>query len=327
MDYLLILVLPVCIAASFLCSGMEAGVFALGRWRIAQQVRAGKKSATRLYRYLEQTENFLWTIWVGNTLAAFFALWIVAIALIERLPEQPLIFLAAFAGAVFIFYVFCDLLPKMLFRMFPNRLSLVMSTPFRFLHLALAPVVAVIEGVANLLLQWTGGKVFTGHVFTNRAELRLLLQDPKQELTSEERGMISRVLDLQSLTVRQVTVPVERFPAVRQDEPVATALARFKEEEVGLMPVWSGTGRQRRLAGVLDLKSLLFKDQFEPGETVSDYAAPALYIEEDVRVPEALRRLQRGGQRIAVVLGRDRRELGLITLEGILKVIFGEVKL
>ena len=327
MDYLLILLLPVCIAASFLCSGMEAGVFALGRWRIAQQMRAGKKSATRLYRYLENTENFLWTILLGNTLAAFFALWIVALALVEELPDRPFVFLMAFAGTVFIFYIFCDLLPKMLFRMFPNRLSLVMSTPFQFLHLALSPVVAMIEGLANLLLKWTGGKVFTGHVFSNRAELRLMLQDPKQDLTIEERGMITRVLDLQSLTVRQMAVPMERFPSVRQEEPATAALARFREEDVALMPVWAGSGRQRRMAGVLDLKSLLFQESFAPGETVGTYATPAMYIEEDVRVQEALRRLQRSGQRIAVVLGRDRRELGLITLEGILKVIFGEVKL
>ena len=327
MESYLILALPASIAASFLCSGMEAGIFALGRWRIAQQMRAGKKSATRLYSYLENAENFLWTILVGNTLAAFFALWIVALALMQWFPGQPFLFVASFAVSIFLFYVFCDLLPKMLFRMFPNRLCLLMAAPFRFLHLLLAPVVAMIEGLAGLLLKWTGGKMFTGHVFTNRAELRLLLEDPRQELTTEERGMISRVLDLQGLTVRQVTVPVERFPSVRQEEKVTGALARFRSQEMAFLPVWSGAGRQRRIAGVLDLKSILFREQIGPDESVQQYTSPAMYIEEDVRLPEALRRLQRGGHRIAVVLGRDRRELGLITLEDILKVIFGEVRL
>lgn len=327
MEYLLIFVLPACLAASFLCSGMEAGIFALGRWRIAQQMREGKKSATRLYRYLEQAENFLWTILVGNTLAAFFALWIVARALLRSFPDRPLFFVAGFAGAVFVFYIFCDLLPKMLFRMFPNRLCLLASTPFRFLHLVLMPVVGVIEGLANLLLKWTGGKVFTGHVFTNRAEFRLLLDDPSQDLSTEERGMISRVLDLQSLTVRQVTVPVGRFPSVGENERVAAALAKFRDHEINVMPVWGGEGRKSRITGVLDLKLLLFRDDLPPEGKVGHYATQAIYIAEDVRVAEALRRLQRSGKRMAVVLGRDRRELGLITLEDILKVIFGEVKL
>ena len=83
MDWLLFIVLPFCLATSFLCSGMEAGIFTLGRWRIAQQMRAGQARAARLYAYLQNTENFLWTILVANTLALFFAMWIIAVALIR----------------------------------------------------------------------------------------------------------------------------------------------------------------------------------------------------------------------------------------------------
>jgi len=59
-----------CLAVSFVLSGMEAGVFALSRLRIRQQMRAGKASAKVLHDYLENPENFLWTILVGNTVAA-----------------------------------------------------------------------------------------------------------------------------------------------------------------------------------------------------------------------------------------------------------------
>ena len=70
----------VCLAVSFVLSGMEAGVFALSRLRIRQQMRAGKASAKVLHDYLENPENFLWTILVGNTVANFLILgWLVAI--------------------------------------------------------------------------------------------------------------------------------------------------------------------------------------------------------------------------------------------------------
>ncbi|HWC24464.1 MAG TPA: DUF21 domain-containing protein, partial [Flexivirga sp.] len=62
---------------------MRTGIFTLGRWRIAQQMRAGQARAARLYSYLQNTENFLWTVFVGNTVAVFCALWIVAVALIH----------------------------------------------------------------------------------------------------------------------------------------------------------------------------------------------------------------------------------------------------
>ena len=54
---------------------------------------------------------------------------------------------------------------------------------------------------------------------------------------------------------------------------------------------------------------------------------PALYLSEEMRLEEALRRMQRSGQRLGIVLGRDQRELGLVSLHDILKFIFGEVSL
>jgi CBS domain containing-hemolysin-like protein len=41
----------------------------------------------------------------------------------------------------------------------------------------------------------------------------------------------------------------------------------------------------------------------------------------------ALQQMQRHGQRLAIVLGPDRSELGLVSLQDILKFIFGEVSL
>jgi len=46
-----------------------------------------------------------------------------------------------------------------------------------------------------------------------------------------------------------------------------------------------------------------------------------------VRLEIALRRMQRAGQRLAIVLTRDRQEAGVVALEDILKLMFGEVKL
>src|SRR3954463_14649617 len=69
-----------CLLLSFVLSGMEAGVFALSRLRIRQQMRAGKQSAEVLHKYLENPETFLWTILVGNTVANFIILgWLVAV--------------------------------------------------------------------------------------------------------------------------------------------------------------------------------------------------------------------------------------------------------
>src|SRR5579872_5878240 len=94
----------ICLALSFLLSGMEAGVFALSRMRVRQQMRAGRRSAEVLHGFLEDPENFLWTILVGNTVANFIILGMILVLLVEALPGHQVWFGIVFLVIVFLFY-------------------------------------------------------------------------------------------------------------------------------------------------------------------------------------------------------------------------------
>ena len=129
-----------------------------------------------------------------------------------------------FQRSFFCFYTLFDLLPKMLFRLYPNRLCIVACASISVDPILLRPLVWLVEGFLRLLLRWRGGKVFTGHLFGNREELRFIMQESAQALTTEERAMINRVLDLQSLTVRQVTVPLDAVISATARTPVSESL-------------------------------------------------------------------------------------------------------
>ncbi len=118
------ILLALCFCASFLLSGMEAGVFALSRLHVRRQAGTGKPSAKLLQGFLESPENFLWTILVGNTLANFLILGWTFLKLHEWLFGHRAWLVAAFAAAVFLFYALFDLLPKMFFRAHANQLCL-----------------------------------------------------------------------------------------------------------------------------------------------------------------------------------------------------------
>ena len=136
-----LVLIPLCLLMSFWLSGMEAGVFALSRLRIRQLARSGRGSAKVLHQFLEKPENFLWTIIVGNTLVNFVALgWFFA-TVHGQIPLRSPWFALWFVVVVLVFYTFFDLLPKMLFRIFPNRLCLALARPFRLVHMALRPLV------------------------------------------------------------------------------------------------------------------------------------------------------------------------------------------
>ncbi len=321
------LVFAACLALSFLLSGMEAGVFALSRLRVRQQMRAGRRSAKTLHDYLEHPENFLWTILVGNTVANFCILGWLVIVLHGVWGFGRIGFVVIYSLTVFLFYTFFDLLPKMLFWIYPNRLCMMLARPFGLVHWALKPLVALVERSSGLLLRWRGGKVFTGHLFGNREELRLVMQESSQVFTSEERAMINRVLDLQTVTVRQVMTPLAQTVTVAAQTPVHEALRLCRERNLTRLPIWEMREGQQRIIGLLSLNTLLYHPALDEAKPLSDYVKPAVYLEEDLRLEVALRRFQRSGQRLAIVLARERREIGILSLQDVLKVIFGEVNL
>lgn len=253
-----------CLVVSFVLSGMEAGVFALSRLRIRQQMRAGRRSATMLHAYLENPENFLWTILVGNTVANFLILGWLVVILQRHLARHPIGFALLYALILFLFYALSDLLPKMLFRLYPTRLTVFFARPFRILHFLLRPLVGLVEFCSDLLLRWRGGKVFTGHLFGNREELLLVMQESAQTLTSEERAMINRVLDLQTLTVRQVMLPLTQAATVAAKTPVSEVLTLGRERTLTRFPVWAIRDGAPRVIGLASLNALLYQASADP---------------------------------------------------------------
>ncbi len=81
----------------------------------------------------------------------------------------------------------------------------------------------------------------------------------------------------------------------------------------------------RRVAGLLDIGPLLYREHIESEQPVSHYMISAVFLAEGTRLETALRQMQRAGQRIGIVLSRERQEVGIVTLKDILKVMFGEM--
>jgi putative hemolysin len=324
------LALALCLGASFLLSGMEAGVFALNRLRVRRLARAGKPSAKMLNAFLEKPEKFLWTILVGNTLANFVILGWSLVKLHEWFLGQPharVLTVALFAVVVFLFYTFFDLLPKMLFRAHPNSLCLSAARPFRLVNFFISPVVIIVEDVSQTLLKWTGGQAFTGRLFGNREEMRAMMRASGQTLTDDEHAMVNRILDLQNFTVGQIAKPMAETPSVELWTPLSQALELARKNSISRLPVWEVRDEQPRVAGLLDIRPLVYRDNLDLDKPASTCMTPAVFVNEDVRLEVALRLMQRAGQRTAIVLSRERKEIGVVKLRDILKVMFGEMKL
>ena len=313
-----------CLVVSFVLSGMEAGLFALQRPRLQHQARRGRSSAQLLLRVLNQPEQLLWTLFLGNTLMNFTILVWVLMVLETRLGGQPALFWGGYALAVFAFYTLFDLLPKTLFRLYPHRMCTAVVGPVRVVHRVFRPAVWLIERGAKTLLGWNQERVMAGQWFGSREELRVLMQESARGITTEEHQLINRVLDLHNVTVRQVMKPMAMAVTLTMDTPLREATALCREKRLTRFPVWDVVDGIRRVAGVLDISALIYRDDLEMEGSIARWVRPTVFLNAELPVEKAVRRMRRGGQHLAMVVGADQRELGILTLHDALTRMFGE---
>ena len=310
---------------SFFLSGMETSVLSLNRLRLRQWLREGRPRARVLLGYLDRPENFLWTTLVGNTIANFAAVAIVVTDLHGYCGEEPWLFWILFSSFVLALYLLCELLPKQLFRLAPDRLASRLVVWFQVAHVVLSPLVSVVESFAAGLLRWTGGLPLTTRVFGNREELRAVMVESGAALNPTERTLIGRVFDLQTRTVGQLARPLNKFDTVEATTSVAELIERFQAGAHTRLPVWSHSGLDRRIIGVVSLRHVIYSEPRPEVRTAADLLRPAVYFDESTRLEDALRRMQRNAEHLAIVVDSNRREWGVITLGDILDTLFGGV--
>ena len=327
-----------CLGVSAFLSGMEAGLTEVSRLRLSRRAREGNKKAIRLQRYLDQPEDTLWTILVGNTLANLLVLLatlyylkhLLGVADPGKLVQwnaDARIYWLLFGLCVLVFFTLFELLPKMVFRKYPNRLCLFLTSIFGIIDTLLGPLVELLRIFSRMLLFTTGGRELQGHLFGSREELRQMMTESGQGLSEDEREMIDRVLDLQKIPVRDLAVPFEDMPVITTETPVVEVVRNITVVPYTRMPVWqeSEDGRQR-ITGVVNVRRLIFLPENEWQRPVGHFLESALYQDEDIRLQKLLQLMQRSGQRVVIILDKRKRELGIVSLPDILKVVFGEVK-
>lgn len=310
---------------SFLLSGMEAGLFALNRLRIRLLARQGRRAAQLLLEHLEQPESFLWTVVVGNALANAVVLGWLFVQMYRWTGGWGWPLVVGYGVGIYLFYTFFDLLPKMWFRSRPNRLCMACAPVFRALYVVLRPVVWLLENGSRRLLRRTGGRPFTGRLFGNREEMYALMVDSASGLTSAERRMITRVLELSTVSARTLTRAWEESPWIAAGATVGELLDKARQRDWSHVVVRSGPGPE--VVGMVSVDRILFAGEPDPRQSLEPWLEPALLADEGDRLEVILRRMHGSGRPLAVVQDARGETIGTLHRQDILQMIFGDLRL
>ncbi len=324
-----ILVFFLALLCQALFAGYETGFVSCNPIRIrhlAEQERS--PAAAWLFRHMQRPDKMLTVVLVGTNIGTVASTTVMALEIARLLPNcaggvQDIVSTAIAAPLLMIF---AEILPKSVFRMHPNRLTLAFLPVIKFFYMILAPIVIPVAWATTKVLGLVGGA--TQHIspfMGSLEDVRTLVDEGADHGTiePEEREMIHSVIDLQNTQAKEIMVPRIHVQALPDTATLTEALAMFEETGRTRVPVYHDTIDD--ITGVINAYDLLRDDQPE-NEDINRFRKEVIHVPDTLRVGDLFQMMKSRKQHLAVVTDEYGGTDGLITIEDILEEIFGEIQ-
>ncbi|MFI6345393.1 hemolysin family protein [Streptomyces sp. NPDC050560] len=322
------------VANAFFVGG-EFALVSVRRSQIEPRAENGDRGARRVLYGLEHVSELMAAAQLGITLCTL-VLGIVAEPAIAHLLEplfdaagvahgvvHPVSFVIALALATYLHMLFGEMVPKNVALAEPVRTALLLGPPLVTLSRALRPVIAAVNGFANLLLRLlrVDTKDEVSAVFSDDELARIVKDSTDAGLIDDRaRERLHDALELGRRPVRDVVLPLERVEYARlgvtpeelERLSARTGFSRFPVVDEG-----------RHIVGYLHVKDALEElPRREPVPRERMRAIPR--VREATPLDDVLTAMRRGRAHVAAVRGADGRLSGLVTMEDVLRELFGQ---
>lgn len=221
--------------------------------------------------------------------------------------------------------IFGEVTPKTLAALHPERLAFVAGYYLSALMAVLLPLVLAVNFVSNGLLRLLGVRPDDARQDSlGREELRTLLFEAGHHFSPRHRGMLLRILDLESVVVEDVMLHRNEVRYLDLDDSWPDLIEQMRSTPHTRLPVCRGSLDQ--VLGILHLRRVmhLLADNAFDAQRLQTLLQEPYYVPEGTVLTQQLLQFQTGHERLALVVNEYGDTVGLITVEDILGEIIGE---
>ncbi len=299
-------VLVLCLIASFLFSGTEAGILSLNRLRLRRLARQRDRAAVHLQQVLEQPARLLVTVLIVTSLLNILALVLLANALVGWFGWTGYCLTLLVALPLFLLVV--ELLPKAVFRRVPYKKLASLAVLLDGASTILMPAIHVGSFFAKKVLRLKRPH----EIFVAREDLKYVTSEIERMgmLSSIERQMIHNVVDFRSVKVSDVMVSISSAVTVRPETTIEQLLEIFRRSRFDRYPVVNEMGK---IVGVVTVFDLILN---RPAvSTVREYMRRILTVRAEEQAAPVLRRLRASPISLAAVVDDKGKTVGIVSVE------------
>ncbi|GLX16432.1 hemolysin family protein [Streptomyces lavendulae] len=314
--------------------GAEFALISVRRSQIEPYAEQGDRRARAVLWGLEHVSALMAAAQLGITLCTL-VLGVVAEPAIAHLLS-PLLdavgvpsgvthaisFVIALALATYLHMLFGEMVPKNVALAEPVRTALALGPPLVALTRGLRPVIFAVNAFANALLRLLRVEVKDEVAATfSDDELARIVKDSSEAGLIDDRASerLHDALELGRRPVTDVVLPVDRVVTARQGITAAALEALSAESGYSRFPV---VDDRQRILGYLHVKDAL--DVLERDEPFPRSALrPIAQVRAETPLDDVLTAMRRSRTHLAAVLGADGALAGLVTMEDVLRELFG----
>jgi Mg2+/Co2+ transporter CorB len=296
-------------------------MMALNRYRLRHLVKRRNRGARKADRMLKRPDRLLGVILVGNNLVNFSAATLATIIGYNLLGDTGVL-LAPWVLTL-TFLIFAEVAPKTLAAEQPEAWALKAVYALEPLAKVLHPVVLLINGFSNALVKPFLPERQSGDDQLTKDELITVVSEGAHAV-GERKNMMTRLLDLETVTVNDIMVPRTEIVSINIDDDIADILTSTAASQHTLLPIYKDNFNN--MLGVLHLRRLarlLQVDDFTKADLLQ-LARDPYYVPEATPLHTQLLNFQKEKQRFAIVVDEYGDIQGIVTLEDILEEIVGE---
>ena len=315
-------VLAAAVAMEAMFCGMETGMYVLNKVRLDLRAEAGGRGARLLRKQLDNPENLLVVLLIGTNVAAYTATFAVS-AMFDLAGAGAWAWLYTVAAATPILFIFGESVPKNVFRRSAESLVYRMAWLFGgasvlFNACGAAPLVRVFT---SLLMRLVGRGDRRGRAMAPRSMGAIVAEGAAGgALTHFQSVMAEKVMRIRKVTLGDVMTPMRAVAQVPVDVSRDQLIETIRGHEFSRLPLMNGDGQ---VAGILDIYDVLMGADDEPP---ADKATTPPVMSASTAVTDALYRLQRGHNVLAVVADARGRHAGIVTVKDLVEEIVGELE-
>ena len=316
-----------------LCVGFftssETAYLSLPRLKLRSMVEQGRRNAKKVAALKSNMDRLLTTVLIGtnflNSLASAIAT-ALAIEILGKENKGTATTIAPFITAFFI-TTFAQIVPKTAAGLHPDKFTCFSSIPLLILEKLFFPVVWLFEKLSHGAVVLVEKIMKPAGAIVTEEELKTLIDVGSHEGTIEkdESRLLNKIIKFNDLAVNDVMKHRSQVSMIKKEADYNEVINQFLKSGFSTLTVYSGN--RENVVGVLNYKKVLFcpedidKSEGFAGRQMSE----VLFIPGTMSVLDILQQFRTSEHKFAVVLDEQGQTDGIITMEDILKVVFGHM--